>query len=404
MEFRYSVIEKNGKKLTGVANAESSSALVSRLKNEGFTPIKISKLKRTSSLIERIKLPSKGKVSNMEVAVFTRQLATILGAGVLLTEALRSIADDMENHYFRGVIEIILADIAAGKAFSQSLALHPHTFSHIYVAVVKSGEEIGNLASTLSSLAKYLEDYERMRQKFVNAMRYPIFLVCFIILVVSIIVLFLIPKFKSLFSHAGVELPLLTRIVVGVSEFFLKNIFAMLGVVILSWIAVWYLLKNFRVKFTVDYFILKLPFIGKLLIKVTVSRFFRTFSILLSGGVSLVQTLQVSNEVVSNLFFRHVVEDIRDRVIAGTPLNEAMRMHRVIPRIAMKMAAVGEKSGMLDDMLKRTADYYDQEIEAVLNNLSAIIEPVFIIIIGIVVLIVALALYLPIFNLSAAVH
>jgi len=404
MEFRYSVLDKSGKRLSGITTADSAAALVEQLKKEGFVPVKVSQFTRSKGLLDRIKFPTSRKVGGMEIAVFTRQLATILDAGVLLTEALRTVADDMENAYLRGVIELVLADIAAGKSFSESLSFYPEVFSRIYVAVVKSGEEIGNLGSTLSGLAKYLEDYERMRQKFVNAMRYPLFLICFIVVVVSIIVLLLIPKFKSLFARAGVQLPLLTRIVVGFSEFWLKHIFVALGSVVLFWILVWYLLKNFRARFTIDYMVLKLPFLGRLFIKVTMSRFCRTFSILLSGGVRLVLALQVSNEVVTNLFFRQILEEIRERVIAGSPLSEAMRLNLAIPRVAVKMTAVGEKSGMLDEMLRRTADYYDQEIESVLNNLSAIIEPVFIIIIGIVVLIVALALYLPIFNLSAAVH
>ena len=405
MKFQYIAYNKNGKRISATIEADSIPALVSRLKNQGLTPLRISKVRVVKTLFSKIKLIlRRGRIKGMEVAIFTRQLATILDSGITLTTTINTISDDMENLYFRSRLKRILAEVNAGKSLSEALSLYPDIFPVTYVAVVRSGEEVGNLAAALANLAKYLEDYERMKQRFINAMRYPVFLLIFMIFVVSVIVIFLIPKFKALFTRAGSDLPLLTRIVVGISEFWLKN--GLLGFVILVflWILVSYLLTIFRIRFMFDYFKLKLPIIGKILYKAVILRFCRTFSILLSGGVSLVSALSVSKGVVKNLFLEQLIDDVKENVVSGAFLSETFKTSQLMPNIVVKMVEVGEKTGKLDEMLKRTADYYDKELEATLESFSAMIEPVFIILIGGIVLIVALALYLPIFEISKAMH
>jgi len=401
VDLKYTASDSSGKRVTAIAVTDSIPALVGRLKKQGLTPLNIDTVKPKSTK-RGLFFPS--RVKSKELAVFVRQLATITNSGVLLTESLNTISEDMENLYFRDIVKNITSDINAGAGFSESLSRHPQVFPAIFVALVKAGEEVGNLGAVLGSLAKYLEEYEAMREKIANAVRYPIFVISFTFIIVSIIVLFIIPKFNTLFTHAGAQLPLLTRIVVGVATFILRHTFWGIFILLAVWGLILYLLSQFKIRFAWDYYQLNLPLFGQIIRKIVLARFCRTLSTLIAGGVVIVNSLKISNEVTKNLFFRQVFDDVRNSVTSGVSLSEAMRPYEQLPRVLIKMVAVGEKSGKLDEMLERTADYYEQELALTLNKLSTMIEPILIVFIGIIVLIVALALYLPIFNLSMAVH
>ncbi|MBF0521447.1 MAG: type II secretion system F family protein [Candidatus Omnitrophica bacterium] len=403
MEFQYVALDKNGQHVSATATADSVAALISRLKNKGFIPLRVSETRQASAQISKIKKIFIPQITSKELVVFTRQLATILNSGVLLTDAIMTIAEDMDNQYFCDILKDVWTDINGGKTLSLALSKYP-IFPTTYTAVVKSGEEVGNLGNTLMGLAKYLEDSERTKEKIVNAMRYPTFLFLFMLLIVSAMVIFLIPKFSRLFSNAGVELPLLTRIVVGFSDFCLKNAaLEILGITGLGFL-VWHLLKNPEIRYKFDYYILKLPIIGNLALKALISQFCRTFGILISGGVSMVAALAVSSDVMKNLYLNNIIDQVRAKVISGEALSDAMKAHKMMPRIMVKMIAVGEKSGKLDEMLTKTSDYYDRDLESALDGFTSLLEPVFVVLIGGIVLIVALALYLPIFKLSATAH
>lgn len=401
MELKYTVSDSSGKKVTAITTMDSVLSLVGRLKQQGLVPLNIEVLKSQST---RKGLFSSSRVKSKELAVFVRQLATILTSGVLLTEALNTIAEDMENPYFREVIINVTGSINAGASFSEGLSRYPQVFSTIFVSLIKSGEEVGNLGVAMASLAKYLEEFEAMRDKITNAVRYPIFVFSFMVIIISIIVLFIIPKFSALFMNAGAQLPLLTRIVMGVSTFIIKHTFWGIFIILFVWGLAIYLLAQFRIRFAWDYYQLQLPLFGQIIRKVVLARFCRTLSTLITGGVAIISSLKISKEVTGNLYFRQVFEEVKNSVTSGVSLSESLRLYEQVPRVLIKMVAVGEKSGKLDEMLGRTADYYEQELALTLNKLSTLIEPILIVLIGIIVLIVALALYLPIFNISLAVH
>jgi type IV pilus assembly protein PilC len=405
MVFEYVVINKEGKRVKSFMKAETAAAVATSLRSSGGMPLKIKALKkeRPPNLIQKF-FPGSKRVTTKELVIFTRQLGTVLSAGVLLTEAISTIAVDMENKYFSGVLEAVIFHINAGESFSDALAYHTSIFSPYYVAIVSSGEAVGRLGPTVGDLATFMEEDEKMRLKFLAAVRYPIFLICFVFCIVSGIVLFLIPKFKAIFEGAHIELPLLTRIVVGVSQFSLHNLaFIIIGIVLIFF-ASWQALQVFRIRFMVDYALLQAPIIGKVIRKAFIARFCQILSMLLGGGVGIIPALSLSTKVMGNYFLKFVIDDVRNNVTGGSSLSEALNAHEDIPRIMVKMVAVGEKAGMLSAMLKRVGDYYDQEVSTFLNNINSILEPVFIIIIGAVVLTVALALYLPIFMMSSAVH
>ncbi|HTY44614.1 MAG TPA: type II secretion system F family protein [Patescibacteria group bacterium] len=404
MEFQYTACDKSGKRIKAIEKADALALLVSRLKNQGLTPLSISEVKQAQNSLDAQRRTWFNRVKRKELAVFSRQLASILHAGILLTEALHTIAEDMENQYFKHAITRIVEDVNAGTSFSSALARYPDIFPATYLAVIKAGEAVGNLAATTTNLAKYLEDYERMREKFRSALMYPVFLSSFLVFVVTIIVVFIIPRFKQIFAQAGARLPLLTRIVVGVSEFCLKNAPAALFVVAIGVMLSCFFLKIPKIRYAFDARLLRVPQLGKLIRKALIARFCRTFSVLLGGGVGIATSLVVSGDVVSNSYLRHLVGAIKNAVVSGVALADAMKPHQTFPRIVVKMVAIGEKSGKLDDMLRRSAEYYDQELETTLNNFSSLIEPVFIVLIGGVVLTVVLALYLPIFKIASAVR
>jgi type IV pilus assembly protein PilC len=405
MEFEYISIDKDGKRIKSFMKADSAAALAASLRSSGGKPLKITPMKRVQarSLIGMITWERK-EVTSRELVIFTRQLGSILSAGVLLSEAIETIATDMENEHFADILKVVLFHIHGGENFSNALAYHPAAFSSYYIAIVRAGEAIGALGSTMVGLAEYMEESEKMRLKFLAAIRYPVFLLSFVFCIVSAIVLFLIPKFKGIFEGAGVKLPLLTQVVVGASEFILQHLILIGICMALIAFAVWKALEIFRTRFMIDYWLLQVPVIGKVVRKAFIARFCQTSSMLVAGGVGLITALNLSLEVVNNLYLKQIIGEVRDSVTGGSSLSEAMRSHEAMPRILVKMVAVGEKSGTLHEMLGRMGKYYDQEVDTFLNNINTLLEPIFIIIIGAVVVVVALALYLPIFQMSGAVR
>lgn len=404
MDFEYVGSDREGRKIKAIMAAESIDAVASKLRSSGVRPLKIKAVSKNNwnnfwGLFEGQK-----KLPIRELIVFTRQLGTILRAGILLTEAIETIQEDLENKYFANVLKGILINIRSGATFSNALAYYPKIFSQYYIAIVRSGEEIGDLGATVTELATYMEAAEQMRLKLLGAIRYPMFLIGFVFCIVSAIVLFLIPRFKVIFEGAGVSLPLLTRVVVGISEFVLGNLpFIAIGIFVGTLLA-WRALKIFKIRFIIDYWIFKVPIVGKIVRKALMARFCQTASMLLAGGVGIIAVLDLSKTVVNNLFIRHAFGEVRQSIVEGVALSDAMSVHSEIPRILVKMIAVGEKAGMVVDMMKRMGEYFDQEVEVFLNNLNALLEPIFIILIGAIVLVVTLALYLPIFQMSSAVH
>jgi len=415
MEFKY--IAKNaktGKKISDITHADSASELIARLKKRGYLPVKIEGLEKKAATKEKAKSAKKSKsiflyltekVSGKELAIFSRQLAATLGSGLLLTEAIETISEDMENDYFKRILDSVRIDIEGGLDFSAALSKFPRVFSTTYTAIVKAGEATGNLHKTMASLAKYLENYERIKNKVQSAIRYPLFVVGFAFAVVLVMVLFLIPKFKGMFTGAGVKLPMLTRVVVGFSEMVLQNGWIVILVILVSIVGIWYLSKNPKTRYILDILQLRLPVIGEEVIhKSLISRFCSTMGFLLSGGVGLATSIDITHQVCQHGLMQDAIGRIRKRVLSGATMSEEIRKMPIFPKLVAKMVAVGEKTGRIDDMFLKTAEYYDEEIEITLQNLTTMLEPVLIVFIGGVVLIVVLALYLPIFQLSMAVR
>ena len=401
MHFKYIAQNKDGRRIVEMTQAEHLSIVVSRLKEEGLLPLKVFPVKNIEAGGQYFFL--RRRVTGNELAIFTRQLASTLKSGLLLTEALETIVEDMENKYFQEIILAIIKDIRGGSDFSAALSRHPKIFSMTYSAIIKSGEATGRLDQITKDLAQYLENSEKIKEKVITSLRYPLFVLGFAVFVVAMIVLFLIPKFKTMFETAGGRLPLLTRMVVGVSEFSIHNFFFVLLAMVVLWIWLIVLLRNPKFRYAFDAMIFRLPIIGKEIIhKASISNFCRTLSVLLNGGVGLSKSLEISAQVANHSQFSDVIEKVRERVVSGSVMSKEMSVQKIFPGMVRKMVAVGEKTGKLAEMLGRTADYYDNELEHSLTRLTSLIEPILIIFVGGIVLIVVLALYLPIFNITGA--
>jgi type IV pilus assembly protein PilC len=405
MDFKYTAKEKNGKTVSGRVRAVSMADGVSQLKANGLLPLRL-----VPVAAKPRRDPSKGlrlfeqKITLRELAIFTRQLSFSLLAGVTIIESLDMLAKDMSNRRFADIIQDAKASIEGGSLFSGALLKYPAIFPVSYIAMVKAGEQSGRLGDTLGHLARYLENMDRIARKIKSATRYPIFICGFTMLVVSIIVFFIIPKFRDIFAQARVQLPLLTRIVVAISENTLKNLhWIALTVVALS--AIWVLLlQNRKIRFGFDRRKMKVFLLGELIRKALMVRLARSLSILLTSGVGLATSLQISCEATNNLFLRDIIEKVTKNVVAGATLSNEFKNHEIFPSSLIKMVEVGEKTGRLGDMFGRCADYYDDELETTIAGLTSLIEPVLIVFIGAIVLVVVLALYLPIFKMSMAVR
>jgi len=404
MEFNYTAQDKSGKRVSAKVEAESPAALITQLKNQGLLPIqvkpsrKVLLRRRKSSGVSKIK---RRKMKVRELAIFTRQLSSVLQAGVLLTEALATIGSDWHDPYFRKVIADILHDIRAGRSFSSSLSRFPDFFNPTYIGLVKAGEETGNLGSMIGDLSKYLEDIAATIQKVKSAIRYPLFILAFFFFTVFVIVTFIIPKFSAIFVGAKMDLPLLTKVVVGISELIIKNtiwIFFGLG---LTALIIALLMKLPKVRFAVDRYKLKIPILGDIIMMSLIMRFARTLSILISGGIGLATSLTICADSMNNLYMKSIIERVRERVLSGFTFSKELANCNIFQKVFVKMVSVGEKTGKIDEMLRRNADYYDDELNVAITNITSILEPAIIVLIGGLVLVVVLALYLPIFKMAS---
>jgi type II secretory pathway component PulF len=403
MEFNYTALDKTGKRLSGRREAESIAALIAQLKGQGLLPIEVKPAGNVLSRNTRGLIVSslkRKKIKIRDLAIFTRQLSSVLQAGILLSEGLATIGSDWHDPYLRKIIKDILRDIRSGKSFSFALKKFPECFSTIYIALVKAGEETGNLSGMLANLAKYLENIAATTQKIKSAVRYPLFILSFFFFTVFVITVFIIPKFSAIFSRSKMSLPLLTKIVIGTSEFIIHNALWIFICAIMLSVITWYLIKLPKIKFTFDRYKFKIPILGNILMKGLVCRFARTLSILISGGVGLATSLTISSDAMNNFYLRSILEDVKKRVLSGFPLSKELAVRNIFQKIFVKMVEVGERTGKIGEMLRRNADYYDDELDVAISNFTSLLEPVLIVLIGGVVLVVVLALYLPIFKMA----
>ncbi len=393
--YQYKVRDKTGNMISGTLVADSEMLVLQRLREQGYTPLEVGKEKK--GLNVNIQLSAK-KVKLKEVAVFSRQFATMINSGLPILRALSILAEQSSNPSLASALTAARSDVEQGSSLSQALAKHPKIFNDLYIAMVKSGETGGSLDTTLLRLAAMLEREVQLRGKIKSAMTYPVAVVGLVTLIMSAMLLFVVPQFKTIYSQLGGTLPLPTRVLIGISDMFKKWWYVFVAAAFLFR----FLLKRYkrtdRGREVIDSVKLRIPVFGSLFHKTCLSRFSSTLAMLLSSGVPILQALDIVIDTVNNRVVGKAVEDVQSSVREGESIAKPLARHPVFPNMVVQMIAVGEETGQVDVMLEKVAQFYDQEVEASVDALTSLIEPLLIAFIGAAVGAAVIALYMPMFQ------
>ncbi|WP_229710431.1 type II secretion system F family protein [Halopseudomonas pertucinogena] len=395
--FKWEGKDRAGNKVGGEIQGANSALIKAQLRKQGVLVTKINK--KSTLFSARAK-----KVKPLDIAFFTRQLATMMASGVPIVQALDIIAEGTGNPNFAKLITTIKNDVAAGNTLAASLAKHPEHFDDLFCNLVESGEQSGRLESLLDRIATYKEKTEALKAKIKKAMTYPIAVIVVAIIVTAILLLKVVPQFETVFSSFGADLPAFTLMVIGLSKWLQSWWFVLLiAIIVVGWS---YQNLNRRSKAfrdAQDRALLKAPVVGEIIYEAAVARYARTLSTTFAAGVPLVQALDSVAGAAGNVVFYNAVNKIKQDVSAGTQLNFAMRTTNIFPTLAVQMAGIGEESGNLDGMLEKVADYYEAEVDNKVDNLTTLLEPMIMSILGILVGGLIIAMYLPIFQLGNVV-
>ncbi len=383
----------------GETEAPNEAALRVHLHQQNIIPIKIA----TKGTEIKISLPFKRKVKQRSIAIFTRQLATMIDAGLPLVQSLEILSSQQENKTFKNILREIREDVEGGSTFAGALKKHPSTFNELYTNLVVAGEEGGILDSILTRLANYIEKAEALKKKIKSALFYPATIVGVAIIVVMILMIFVIPVFEAMFRSAGQTLPLPTLIVVSLSKLVKKYVI----IIIPAFVLLFYLLRKYHQtesgKTVIDRLLLKLPVFGLLLKKIAVARFSRTLGTLISSGVPILDGLNIVSRTSGNKTIENAILNARASIREGETIAEPLNRGGIFPPMVIQMISVGESTGALDSMLSKIADFYEDEVDIAVANLTSLLEPFLMIFLGVVIGGVVISMYLPIFQMASAV-
>ncbi|KPK53782.1 MAG: type II secretion system protein F [Gammaproteobacteria bacterium SG8_31] len=394
--FTWEAKDIRGTRIRGKTMAVNEAAVRATLRRQGLVPTRI---RKKSTLFQ-----SKQKITTEDIAIFSRQLATMMAAGIPLVQAFDIVGSGHENQSMQKLIMAIKTDIEGGATLAESLAKHPVYFDELFVNLVAAGEQSGALETLLDKIATYKEKTEAIKKKIKKALTYPAAVVSVAIIVTAILLIYVIPTFESLFSSFGADLPAFTRAVVDLSVFVRTKGWLLL-VLFVGAVAALIFFKKRSKKFAhfLDRMLLRIPLIGEIMRKAAIARYARTLSTMFSAGVPLVEALESVAGATGNIVYQEGVLDIREEVSTGQRLARSMEMTELFPNMVVQMVAVGEESGSLDEMAAKVADFYEAEVDAAVDNLSSLLEPAIMAILGVLVGGLVVAMYLPIFKLGAVI-
>jgi type IV pilus assembly protein PilC len=383
----------------GEMEAPSESAIRIHLRQQNIIPINISSKGKDIT----IRLPFKKKVQQRSVAIFTRQLATMIDAGLPLVQSLEVLSSQQDNKVFKDILRGIREDVEGGSTFAGALKKHPTAFNELYTNLVVAGEEGGILDTILNRLAAYIEKAEALKKKVKSALIYPATIVTVAVAVVMILMIFVIPVFESMFKSAGNTLPLPTVIVVTMSKMIKKYIVIFVPALILLFFLFKRYYKTENGRAVVDRLLLKSPVFGPLFRKIAVARFSRTLGTLVSSGVPILDGLTIVSRTSGNRAIEIAIMNARASIREGETIAEPLGRSSLFPPMVIQMIAVGESTGALDTMLSKIAEFYEDEVDVAVSNLTSLLEPLLMMFLGVVIGGVVIAMYLPIFNMAGAV-
>lgn len=396
--FQYKVKDKSGKLVEGSLEAENAQLVVSKLRSMGYVPIEIQQQGGTS-LQRDLKLPFSDRIKLKDVAVFSRQFATMINSGLSLLRSLSILAEQTESKPLAEVANQVRMDVEKGSSLSQAMSKHPKAFNRLYVSMVRAGEVGGALDSVLMRLADTIEKQVELRRKVKSAMTYPLVVAILVLTIVTAMLLFVIPMFQGIYKELGGTLPAPTQFLINISKICRKFWYLIFLVEIGGAFAFRRWINSEEGRKQWDAIKLKVPIFGKLVRKTALARFSRTLSALVRSGVPILESLDIVAETAGNYVVATAVRETQAAVKRGDPLSKKLEDHPVFPPMVVQMIAVGEETGALDEMLDKIADFYDQEVEATVDALTSLIEPLLIVVMGVCVGGMIISLYLPMFNI-----
>ena len=395
--FLWEGTDRKGNKIKGKSMASSEDAVRADLRRQGVVPSRIRKQGK--------KLFSGGsKITTGDIAIFSRQLATMLTAGIPLVQAFEIVGNGHENAAMQKLILAVKADVEGGSALAEALAKHPLYFDDLFVNLVESGEQAGALETLLDKIATYKEKTEAIKKKIKKALTYPAAVLVVAFVVTIILLIFVIPAFEDLFQGFGADLPAFTRMVIDLSEFVRNQGWILAGLFAGAVSAFFYFHKRSRpMRHFLDRTALRMPIIGPILQKAAIARYARTLSTMFAAGVPLVEALESVAGATGNIVYELGVLQMKDEVATGQRLQQAMENTDLFPNMVIQMIAVGEESGSLDDMSAKVADFYEEDVDNAVDNLSSLLEPMIMAILGVLVGGLVVAMYLPIFKMGSVI-
>ncbi|MHC4149373.1 MAG: type II secretion system F family protein [Planctomycetota bacterium] len=398
--YKYTARDASGQRREGLKEANSSNDVLGWLRDQGFTPVSVTEASAGAPQAKRTQ--HRKRIKSADLAALCWQLTTMVEGGIPITTALDTISDDIENLQLQEVLKHVLEKMEKGETFSNSIAEFPKVFNNLCCALILAGEAGGNLPESLRRLAEYFDNRDKLAKKVKGAMAYPIFVLGFIILIVVFIMAFIIPRFTSIFDQFGGELPAFTKGFMAVYDMLRYNLIYIIGTVLLVVItSVLLYTKSEKGHYAFCKIALKLPLFGKVFSQAFIVMFCRTMASLLGAGVSVLEVLDILNTMTSNDIIKGAIISTRERVVGGSNISMSLAASGFFPNMVVKMIQVGEESGSLSKVLERTSNYYERKVDAIIDTLMSLLEPIMIVTVGGVVLIVVLALYLPIFSMSA---
>ena len=400
MKFSYLARNQKGEVQTGVIEASNEANALQILQARNLIVVKLRSLKQISLFAKKIKLFQ--RVKYKDLFVFFRQLSTLVGADVPLVQSLRSLAQQMEGTYLGEIVFGMANDVDGGALFSKALSRYSKVFSDFSVNLVKSGEVSGRLQESLSYLADHLEKEYSLVSRVKRAMMYPVFILVTFAVVGVLVVVMVMPGLAEILQEAGQDLPLPTKILIFFSDFLRSRGWIILIILFLGGVAAWRYIKTSSGKTQLDRLKLKLPIFGKIFQKTYLARLSDSLNVLIKGGVSIIQSLTISGQVIGNEIFKKIIFNTRDEVKVGKSISSSLEKHKEFPPLFCQMIKTGERTGKLDVILEKLSVFYNKEVENIVENLSQLIEPVLIVVLAIGVSFLVFAVYMPIYNLAGA--
>lgn len=396
-KFKFIAVDKQGKEIKGVEESVSVQAVLASIREKGFFPVNVAPVVRGRIF----SFLTRGRVNRKIFTISTRQLATLLGAGLPLLRAIRVIEEQQPGGHWKNVLKGMIESVESGSSFSDALGRYPHVFTRLYINMVKAGESAGLLELVLGRLADYYEKSQKMRGKVISALIYPCLVLLMALLILTGLMIFVVPRFADMFSDMGVELPGMTKFLINTSNNMLT--FKFWGALILIIIFIKLLInlaQGFnKGRYLLDKARLGLPVIGKLVQKLAIARFARTLGTLVSSGVPILGALSIVKETVENEVVSEGLSIVHDSVKEGESIVDPLRHAAVFDPVVINMVAVGEESGKLDEMLMKVADTYENEVDVIIAGITSLLEPFLIITLAVIIGFIVISLFMPLVKL-----